>query len=156
MYKKEKHTQKRIMQLKFTITKKWNKHRGIKEFLQKLYWHNGKDVTMPCSTQTTEVLLGWKCVRQAVGRALYTLEQFTIGEAEIFRYTTNTCKGTKTKTSYFTKKNINSVDLFIYLLLMLLIYWVMVLYHTRDTKQPTCHRPLSLKIAFFIKFPNLK
>ena len=36
-----------------------------------------------CSrTQTTEVLLRWKYVRQAVGRALYTLEQFTISEAE--------------------------------------------------------------------------
>jgi len=44
---------------------------------------------------------------------LNTLEQFTISEAEIFRYSTNKCKGTKTKTSYFTKKNTNSVDLFI-------------------------------------------
>jgi len=36
-----------------------------------------------CSrTQTTEVLLRWKYVRQGVGRALYTLEQFTISEAK--------------------------------------------------------------------------
>jgi len=38
----------------------------------------GKDVTMSSRTQTTEVLLRWKCVRQTVGRALCTLEQFTI------------------------------------------------------------------------------
>jgi len=36
---------------------------------------------MSSRTQTTEVLLAWKYVRQAVGRALYTLEQFTISEA---------------------------------------------------------------------------
>jgi len=36
---------------------------------------------MSSRTQTTEVLLRWKYVRQAVGRALYTLEQFTISEA---------------------------------------------------------------------------
>ena len=47
---------------------------------------------MSSRTQTTEVLLRWKYVRQAVARALYTLEQFTISEAEIFRYTAN---GTK-------------------------------------------------------------
>jgi len=41
----------------------------------------GKDVTMSSRTQTTEVLLRWKCVRQTVGRALCTLEQFTISEA---------------------------------------------------------------------------
>jgi len=36
----------------------------------------GKDVSMSSRTQTTEVFLRWKYVRQA--RALYTLEQFTI------------------------------------------------------------------------------
>jgi len=41
----------------------------------------GKDVAMSSRTQTTEVLFRWMCVRQAVGRALYTLEQFTISEA---------------------------------------------------------------------------
>ena len=66
---------------------------------------------MSSRTQTTEVLLGWKYVRQAVGRALYTLEQFTISEANTFRYITNTFRGTKTKTSYFTKKHISPVDL---------------------------------------------
>jgi len=60
---------------------------------------------MSSRMQTTEVLLRWKYVRQAVGRALYTLEQFTISEAKIIRYITYTCRGTKTKTSYFTEKN---------------------------------------------------
>ena len=60
---------------------------------------------MSSRTQTTEVLLSWKYVRKAVKLALYTLEQFTISEAQIFRYNTNTRKGTKTKTSYFTKKH---------------------------------------------------
>ena len=41
---------------------------------------------MSSRTQTTEVHLRWKYVRQAVGQALYTLEQFTISEAKIFRY----------------------------------------------------------------------
>jgi len=59
---------------------------------------------MSSRTQTTEVLLSWKYVRKAVKLALYTLEQFTISEAQIFRYNTNTRKGTKIKTSYFTKK----------------------------------------------------
>ena len=54
----------------------------------------GKDVTMSSRTQTAEVLLKWKYVRQAV--AFYTLEQFTVSQAKIFRYTTNTCRGTKT------------------------------------------------------------
>jgi len=66
---------------------------------------------MSSGTQTTEVLLRWKYVRPAVGWALYTLEQFTISEARIFRYITNTGRGTKTKTSYFTRQNINAVDL---------------------------------------------
>jgi len=44
---------------------------------------------MSSGTQTTEVLLRWKYVRQAVGRALYNLEQFTISEPKIFRYITN-------------------------------------------------------------------
>ena len=61
---------------------------------------------MSSRTQTTEVLLRWKYVRQAVARALCTLEQFTISEAKIFRYITNTSGGTKTKTSYFTKKTL--------------------------------------------------
>jgi len=39
---------------------------------------------MPSRTQTTEVLLRWKYVRQAVERASCTLEQFTISDAEIF------------------------------------------------------------------------
>ena len=56
---------------------------------------------MSSRMQTTEVLLRWKYVRQAVGRALYILEQFTISEAKIFQYITNTCRRTKTKTSYF-------------------------------------------------------
>ena len=34
----------------------------------------GKDVTTSSRTQTTEVLLRWKCVRQAVGRALYKVK----------------------------------------------------------------------------------
>jgi len=51
---------------------------------------------MPSRTQTTEVLLRWKYVRQAVERALCTLEQFTISDAEIFQYITNTSGGTKT------------------------------------------------------------
>jgi len=46
----------------------------------------GKDVAMSSRTQTTEVLLRWKSVRRAVGRALYTLEQFTSSEAKIIRY----------------------------------------------------------------------
>jgi len=54
---------------------------------------------MSSRTQTTEVLLRWKYVRQAAERALYTLEQFTISDAKIFRYITDTCRGTKTKTS---------------------------------------------------------
>jgi len=33
---------------------------------------------MSSGTPSTEVLFSWKSVRQAVGRALYTLEQFTI------------------------------------------------------------------------------
>ena len=37
---------------------------------------------MSSRTQTTEVLLRWKYVRQAVGRALYSLEQFTISGAK--------------------------------------------------------------------------
>jgi len=46
----------------------------MKEFLQKkTILTYGKDVTMSSRTQTTEFLLGWKYVRQAVGRALYTL-----------------------------------------------------------------------------------
>ena len=49
-------------------------------------------------------------MRQAVGRALCTLEQFTISEAKIFQYNTNTSRGTKTKLSYSMKKNINSVN----------------------------------------------
>jgi len=52
---------------------------------------------MSFGTQTTEVLLRWKYVRQAVQRALYTLEQFTVSETEIFRNIINTCRGTKTK-----------------------------------------------------------
>ena len=38
---------------------------------------------MSSRTQTSEVLLRWKYVRQAVRRALYILEQFTISEADI-------------------------------------------------------------------------
>jgi len=87
------------------------KHWVIKVFFTKTILIYGKDLTMSSRTQTTEVLLRWKYVRQAVGRALYTLEQFTISEAKIFRYITYTSGGTKTKTSYFTKKNINPVDL---------------------------------------------
>ena len=37
---------------------------------------------MSSRTQTTEILLRWKYLRRAVERALYTLEQFTIGEAK--------------------------------------------------------------------------
>jgi len=66
----------------------------------------GKDITISSRTQTTDVLLRWKYVRQAMRRALYTLEQFTISEAKIFRYITNTCRRTKTKTLYFTKKTL--------------------------------------------------
>ena len=71
---------------------------------------HGKAVTMSSRTQTTEVLLRCKYVRQAVGRALYTIEQFTISEAKTFRHVTNTCRGTKTKMSYFTKENFNPID----------------------------------------------
>ena len=79
------------------------------KFLQK----HGKDVTMSSRTQTTEILLRWKYLRRAVGRALYTLEQFTISKAKIFLYITNTCRGTKTKTSYFLrKKNIRNISAF--------------------------------------------
>ena len=61
---------------------------------------------MSSRTQTTEVLLRWKYAIQAVVRALCTLEQFTISEAKIFRYITYTCRGSKTKTSYFMKKTL--------------------------------------------------
>ena len=39
-------------------------------------------------------------VRQAVEWALCTLEQFTISEAEIFRYIADTCRATEMVTSY--------------------------------------------------------
>ena len=42
---------------------------------------------MSSRTQTTEVLLRWKYV--TVRRSLYTHKQFTISEAEIFRYEKN-------------------------------------------------------------------
>ena len=38
----------------------------------------GKDVTMSSRTKSTEVLLRWKYVREAVGQALYTLESMTL------------------------------------------------------------------------------
>jgi len=60
---------------------------------------------MSSRTQTTEVLLRWKYVRQAVGLALYTVDQFTISEAKIFRYITNTRGGTNTKTRTLRKKH---------------------------------------------------
>ena len=44
-----------------------------KSFYKKTILTYGKDVTMSSRTQTTEFLLGWKHVRQAVGWALYTL-----------------------------------------------------------------------------------
>jgi len=62
---------------------------------------------MSSGTQTTEVLLRWKYVRQAVQRALYTLEQFTISEAKIFRNIINTCRGTKTKRRTLRKKTLS-------------------------------------------------
>jgi len=68
-----------------TITKKMKQASGNKRVFTKTVLTYGKDVTMSSRTQTTEVLLAWKYVRQAVERALYTLEQFTISEAKIFR-----------------------------------------------------------------------
>ena len=94
--KKRKH-QKTNRTLELTITKTWSKHRGMKEILQKLYWHMEGRGHGSSRTQTTEVLLRWKYVRQAVRRTLYTLELFAVSEAKIFRYVTNTCRGTKTK-----------------------------------------------------------
>jgi len=62
--KKKKKKTKRQKHKSYTEVnsyKKWNKHRGIKEFLQKkLYWHNGKDVTMSCRMQTTVSQLKWR------------------------------------------------------------------------------------------------
>ena len=54
--------------------------------------------------QTTEVLLRWKYVRQAVGRAwqAYTLVQFTISDAKIFRYITHTPDTSHTHTHTHT------------------------------------------------------
>ena len=66
----------------------------------------GKDITISSRTQTTEVLLRWKYVRQAVGRALYTLEQFTISQAKIFRYITNTRRATKPKRRMLRKETL--------------------------------------------------
>jgi len=63
---------------------------GNKRFFTKTILEYGKDVTMSSRTQTTEVLLRWNYVRQAEERALCTLEQFTISEAKIFQYITNT------------------------------------------------------------------
>jgi len=60
---------------------------------------------MSSRTQTTEVHLRWKYVRQAVGQALYTLEQFTISEAKIFRYE-HRRRNKKTKSWYFTEKTL--------------------------------------------------
>jgi len=84
---------------------------GNKRVFTKTTLTYGKDVTMFSRMQTIEVLLRWKYVRQAVGRAWYTLEQFTISEAKIFRYITHTCRGTKTKTSFFTKKTLIIISL---------------------------------------------
>jgi len=67
-----------------------NKKNEIRVFTKTILTY-GKDV-MSSRTPSTEVLLRWNYVRQAVGRALYTLEQFTISEAKIFRYITNTCR----------------------------------------------------------------
>jgi len=54
-----------------------NKHREIKRVFTKTILTYGKDVTMTSRTQTTEVLLRWKYVRQAVGRALHTWGEVT-------------------------------------------------------------------------------
>jgi len=58
---------------------------GNKRAFTKTILTYGKDVNMSFRKQTTEVLLRWNYVRQAVGRALYTLEQLTVSEAKIFR-----------------------------------------------------------------------
>jgi len=83
--RERKNTKNTNHTLKLIITKN-----EIRVFTKTILTY-GKDV-MSSRTQTTEVLLRWKCVTQAVGRALYTLEQFTISEAKIFRYITNTCR----------------------------------------------------------------
>ena len=103
--KKEKNAKKTNHTLQLTVTKN-EKSIGNKRVFTKTILTYGKDVTMSSGTQTTEVLLRWKYVRQAVERALCTLEQFTISEAELFRYITCTCRRTKTKASYFTKRTL--------------------------------------------------
>jgi len=60
---------------------------------------------MSSRTQTTEVLLKWKYVRQAVGRAFYTLEQFTVSQAPQTRVEE---QRPRRRT---LRKNINPVDL---------------------------------------------
>ena len=57
--KKKKHP-KTNHTLKLTITKKWNRHRGIKEFLQKLYWHMEERNHVLCERLPIQaVILGW-------------------------------------------------------------------------------------------------
>jgi len=106
MLKKGKNAKKTNHTLKLTVTKNEKKSIGNKRVCTKTILTYGKDVTMSSGTQTTEVLLRWKYVRQAVERALCTLEQFTISEGELFRYITCTCRRTKTKASYFTKRTL--------------------------------------------------
>ena len=92
MFKKEKEKEKerktpkkRIIHRGYNNYKKMKQASGNKRVFTKTVLTYGKDVTMSSRTQTTEVLLAWKYVRQALERAMYTLEQFTISEAKIFR-----------------------------------------------------------------------
>ena len=77
--KRKEKTPKNEPYTEVNIYEKWQaSHRGIEEFfLQKLYWRSlwdGRSLERSSRrTQTTAVLLRWKYVIQAAGRALYTL-----------------------------------------------------------------------------------
>ena len=58
--------------------KKWKKSSGNKGVFTKTILTYGKAVTMSSRTQTTEVLLRWKYVTQAVGRALCRAYSWTV------------------------------------------------------------------------------
>ena len=86
---KKKNTPKNESYTEVNNYKKWNKHWRIKRDFTKTILAYGKDVNhVLYRMQTTGVLLTWKYVRQAVGRTLYTLEQFTISEAKIYEQKT--------------------------------------------------------------------
>ena len=74
--KKRKKHQKRNIHWCWQL-QKMNRCQGIKVFTKTILTY-GKDVTMSSRTQTTEILLRWKYVRQAVVRSLYTRALWTL------------------------------------------------------------------------------